>query len=319
MPKITGINPSAFSPGDAVTLTGTGFGAAEGAVAIQQGESSIDQTVTSWSDTSITFTAARGGQSAGACRVDVVAPSAPATVWDFEGLETGLTGFTTNTAHGTVTWDAGGFARVTSTSVGVTSIDYALSASQVLVQFDIRRHQTAGSKQMKITSAIDTYYSNFTVQTAGYNSARFDPCWSDDSDGGDNDIEIDLTGTLRGGTSATRSPPFVKAVYQASDTSVVQDVTGSVWETWKFWIKQNSDNVADGELAIWKNGTLVLHLTNVWNCATTTGDGVNGGAPVALSNYMFGRLWLYGYANAVGVVEDYRNFKIGYVRPSELG
>lgn len=254
-----------------------------------------------------------------ACRVDVV----PATgyAWAFEGLEAGLTGFTTNTSHGTVTWDAGGFARVESTSAGVTSIDYAISptTSQLLVQYDIRRQSTAGSKQMKITASGDTYVSNFTVQTASYNSARFDPSWSDDSDGGDNDIEIDLTGTLRGGAVATRSPPFVKVVYQASDTAVVQDITGTVWETWKFWLKQNSDNTADGELAIWKNGALVLHLTNVWNCATTTGDGVHGGAPVALSNYKFGRLWLYGYANASGVIEDYRNFKIGYTRPSELG
>jgi hypothetical protein len=240
--------------------------------------------------------------------------------WTFEGLETGLTGFTTNTSHGTVTWDAGGFARVESTSVGATSIDYAISptASQLLVRFDLRRHATAGSKQMKITAAGDTYYSNFTVQTAGYSSARFDPSWSDDSDGGDNDIEVDLTGTLRGGTTATRSPPFVKSVYQATDADVVQDTSGSVWETWQFWIKQNSDDNADGEVGVWKNGTLVLFLTNVWNCATTTGDGTNPGAPAALANYKFGRLWLYGYANASGVIEDYRNFKIGYDRPQGL-
>lgn len=68
MPSITSITPATFDSGRSVTLAGSGFGASTGSVLIA-GQS---QTVTSWSDTSITFTTVRGSQSLGACRVDVV-------------------------------------------------------------------------------------------------------------------------------------------------------------------------------------------------------------------------------------------------------
>lgn len=68
MPSISAITPATFDSGRSVTLSGSGFGASQGSILIA-GQA---QTVTSWSDTSITFTTVRGLQSAGACRVDVV-------------------------------------------------------------------------------------------------------------------------------------------------------------------------------------------------------------------------------------------------------
>lgn len=71
MPSITSISPDKFDSGKSVTLTGSGFGTAQGSVSIAgQG-----QTVTSWSDDEITFTTVRGSQSLGACRVDVYVPT----------------------------------------------------------------------------------------------------------------------------------------------------------------------------------------------------------------------------------------------------
>ena len=71
--RVTSVAPAnrQIDSGETVTLIGTGFGTSEGSVLIA-GQA---QTVTSWSDTSITFTTVRGSQSLGACRVDVVAGS----------------------------------------------------------------------------------------------------------------------------------------------------------------------------------------------------------------------------------------------------
>jgi hypothetical protein len=71
MPTITSITPATFDSGRSVTLAGSGFGASEGTVSI----GGVSQTVTAWSDSSITFTTSRGSQSMGACRVDVVRPT----------------------------------------------------------------------------------------------------------------------------------------------------------------------------------------------------------------------------------------------------
>jgi hypothetical protein len=67
--SITNISPSTLQDGDTVTLTGSGFGSSQGSVLI----GGLSQAVSAWSDTGITFTASKGSQSLGACRVDVVA------------------------------------------------------------------------------------------------------------------------------------------------------------------------------------------------------------------------------------------------------
>lgn len=57
-PSITSVTPSTFSPGDTVTVTGSGFGATQGSSTLDVGGEA--QTVTSWSDTSVQFRATRG-------------------------------------------------------------------------------------------------------------------------------------------------------------------------------------------------------------------------------------------------------------------
>lgn len=67
MPTISSITPATFDSGRSVTLAGSGFGASAGQVFI----GGVEQSVTVWSNTSITFTTSRGSQSMGACLVDV--------------------------------------------------------------------------------------------------------------------------------------------------------------------------------------------------------------------------------------------------------
>jgi hypothetical protein len=67
MPTITGVSPQAFGDGRSVTVTGSGFGAS-GTVTI----GGLTQTVTSWTDTAVVFTAVRGTQSMGPAVLDVV-------------------------------------------------------------------------------------------------------------------------------------------------------------------------------------------------------------------------------------------------------
>lgn len=245
--------------------------------------------------------------------------------WSFEGLSAGLTGLSTVTsAAGSVAWDASGFARITYNSGGVTAIRYNLSAgvTEITVQFDIRRHGLATSKQLKIPSrglnvAPYTKYSNVTAIGQAYSGNNIRIVYSDDSDGGDSDVHYDMTGTRRGADALTRAAPTF-ATKQVSE--VTQSTNGTTWETYKLYWKPNTDNTQDGEFAIWKNGTLILHATGVWNCATSTGDGTNPGASVADLPLYQDRLYvaLGEYANAGGFYEDYRNLKVGYFRPGDL-
>lgn len=69
MPSISTLTPATFDSGRSVTLSGSGFGASQGKVLIAGQE----QPILFWSDTSITFTTARGSQSLGNCRVDIAA------------------------------------------------------------------------------------------------------------------------------------------------------------------------------------------------------------------------------------------------------
>lgn len=67
MPTITGVSPQAFGDGRQVTVTGSGFGAF-GTVTI----GGLTQPVSSWTDTSVVFTAVRGTQSMGPAVLSVV-------------------------------------------------------------------------------------------------------------------------------------------------------------------------------------------------------------------------------------------------------
>lgn len=67
---ITSVTPSSFDSGTAgIVIAGNGFGASQGSSTVTIGSQA--QTVTSWSDTSITITSARGSNSMGAGQLKV--------------------------------------------------------------------------------------------------------------------------------------------------------------------------------------------------------------------------------------------------------
>lgn len=66
-PSITDAGDESYYPGESITITGTGFGASQGAGSVRISPTNnvadggaVTQTVTSWSNTSITITTARG-------------------------------------------------------------------------------------------------------------------------------------------------------------------------------------------------------------------------------------------------------------------
>jgi hypothetical protein len=62
---ITSVTPASFDDGKTgIVIAGSGFGASQGASTLTIGAQA--QTITGWSDTSITFTSARGSNSMGA-------------------------------------------------------------------------------------------------------------------------------------------------------------------------------------------------------------------------------------------------------------
>lgn len=81
--------PATITPGEPVTLTGTNFGATQGTVDVE----GVAQTVTAWSDTSITFTAVLGNNNYASGKTLTVTTDGAETV-------TGNTQFTPDTANG---------------------------------------------------------------------------------------------------------------------------------------------------------------------------------------------------------------------------
>lgn len=67
---ITSVTPSSFDSGIAgIVIAGAGFGASQGSSTVDIGGHA--QTVTAWTDTSITITSARGSNSMGAGQLKV--------------------------------------------------------------------------------------------------------------------------------------------------------------------------------------------------------------------------------------------------------
>lgn len=68
--SITSVTPSSFDTGKTgVVIAGSGFGSSQGSSTVTIG--GVAQTVTAWSDTSITITTSRGSQSMGAATLTV--------------------------------------------------------------------------------------------------------------------------------------------------------------------------------------------------------------------------------------------------------
>lgn len=260
------------------------------------------------------------------CAVTVQAAGA-GDVWVFEGLSDGLAGLTTDGSG--IAWDAGGFARITWATGGTKQLKYTVpggtDTGSVLVQFDLRRWGTPSSKQLKVFARslrLLGAANNITAigpTATGYSGTNMSVYWSDSPTGGDNLTSLNLTGALVGGGIYSRSgrPTFV--IKQSVNPT--QDVAGN-WATYKLWVKFNDDNIQNGEVAIWRNGVLLLHATNVWLCATTLNDAGAASGVSAENRPLYWQrdyISLGDYSSQSGFYEDYRNLKVGYTRPAELG
>jgi len=249
----------------------------------------------------------------------VIGGIAPTYSWAFEGLESSLAGFSIiDNSSGQVhsaEWDAGGFARLTwaaEANAGTFGLRYNIPSGkfQSLTQFDIRRHGTKTSKILKspgINNGTGNPTSNYTfgATLGGYVSAGLDIYYSDSVNGGDNSTGYTMTGSLGGGTSETRATPTKTVV---TPGGINMSVDGVTWDTYEVFVKFNETGIANGEIGIRKNGTLILHFEDVWNCAEPAIDGARFRKYAGLGEYSSSR----------DFYEDYRNFKIGYDRPAWL-
>ena len=243
--------------------------------------------------------------------------------WSWEGLESGLSGLTLVQNNGnSIVWheEDDGFARCTANAQGMCAIQYfvPVNTSELRVKFQMRRHTSNRcSKVLKCPSkGAPTYPSNVTVGGhGGYQSNEIRIAgYSDRSNGGDSQTYVRMDGVRSTGT-AREAPTFATT----SASQVYFPIDGA-FHDFEFWVKFNSDNTADGEFAVWLDDVLLLHMTDVWNCATTTSDGTNPGVSAGvLTQYQYRNyVGVCEYFNNTGFYEDYRALKIGYTRPAGL-
>lgn len=215
-----------------------------------------------------------------------------------------------NSGTGTLEWitDEGGYARHTWNSAGTRGLRWAVPAghSQLYVRFDLRRSSSAwNSKQCKIFG-IDppTLYSNFTfgpqMDTYLGGTSAHGVAYSDWVEGGDNLTGVryngDETGTFQ------RSPHPTQEVVTSNVTQAIND-----WDTWEMFVRYNSNGTNNGRCAVRKNGTLIMRLVDMWNCAPDAQEF----SAVGLSEYDQG-----AGAAPYPRYEDYRDFRASYDTPS---
>lgn len=258
--------------------------------------------------------------------------------WQFSDLITGYTPSSGSIGNGTYSWGTqndggtantatwnpsglGNFLRINSpsgsTGVGTFGLRFATTATgfhEICVQYDIRRNTSTASKQCKtygwgLVNTGNTSNATFGCTMGGYVGTTYGVYYGDVSTGS-NDVSVAYatsgypTGSLPNigfGSAFSRTP------YPTQTTTVAssQDVTGSVWETWMIYFLAASPSSPDGQIAIWKNNSLVMYETAMWNDNATTQD--RGG---------FG---LYEYSSNSGFFEDYRNVYMMFSRPVGMG
>lgn len=246
----------------------------------------------------------------------VQAPGVGSYPWLFEGLENGLSGFTLDQSHGTISWNPAGYAELVWTSEGVNSLNYPIVGDYdaVYVEYEVLRNSNHRSKQLKLPArglGGSGKASNVTLGPTvgaydGANAGYMGLSYSDSIAGGDNYTSINMKGVLAGGGARTRAAPTIVTA-QASD--VFQDVTGSVWERWGLWWKCNSVGLQNGECAVLRNGVIQLHEEDMYNCGEPE-DDYRYRAAAWLGNTM--------QVGSYPTTECYRNFKFGVTRPLEL-
>ena len=226
------------------------------------------------------------------------------------GDDTGGNNQTTDNNGRWLTDSTGGFCRINWVKGGTSgvrwlTIDQNLSKAGVYCRYDLRRTQSQNSKELKLFgNGYPTNYSNFTTgcNTGGYTGTTMGLSYSDSVSGGDINTQMILSQapTLTGGSSYSRTPhPTINNHIGGTE------LINGTWQTIEWWIKHNTDGVANGEMACWLNGTLIFWAVSVFNCRTG-GQG-------------FSRVDIGGYAPTAGTIEDYRNFYASYTRPTGRG
>lgn len=291
--RVTSVSPSdrKIDDGESVTLAGTGFGSSAGTVSI----GGVEQTITDWSDTSITFTTARGSQSMGACRVDVVAGAGTAAFF----TDTFSTGDLSHTEGG-ASWDlsnagAGDSVAVVS-GTGNTGNGLVFTFGGGASGDDAWAEQNfdLGALYSELTIDFDLYIPDGTEAWGGAAYAhrndspsnnKFIRLWgadySDDEkvgaslfyDAAGSNINIEWSEAQGGiGVNEQASASFIRAADLGE------------WMSVRVYAKAPTAST-DGVLRIWKNGSLVIERTAMGNYTV--------GEPHA---YRYG--YLLGYANS---------------------
>lgn len=212
----------------------------------------------------------------------------------------------------------GPYLKYTSVKPGTCGLRYTVPTTglhEICVQYDIRRHSNLASKQCKTygwgqaNSGPATSNATFGPTMGGYAGTSYGVYYGDVSTGS-NDVSVAYATS---GYPTTNLPAigfgsgFSRTPYptQATKVAATQDITGAVWETWMVYFKAASPSTPDGEIAIWKNGILVMHMTNLWNDNDKTQDR--------------GGFALYEYSSNSGFQEDYRKVFAMFARPVGMG
>jgi len=236
------------------------------------------------------------------------------------GINNGLTweddtGGTNQPTDNNVQWlsdSTGPFARISWVKGGTAglrwkTVDQTLSKNGLYLKYDIRRTQSQNSKEIKLFghgySSTPSIYSNFTggCNAGGYNGQRMSLSYSDAVSGGDINtcFWLDAAPALTGGSAYTRAQPTINV--HVGGTQPINNT----WMTIEWYIRHNTDGVANGEMACWLNGALIFWAVNVFNCRTG-GQG-------------FERVDCGGYAPTAGTILDCRAVYANYSRPVGRG
>jgi len=296
--NISTISPAKFDTGKSVTLSGTGFGSSQGTVTIG-GQA---QAVTSWSDEEIVFTSARGAQSMGACRVDVVAASgATGTLIFSDAFTSGSpTGWTTYGAQngGTLAvvdgaWKGAMAASVADVTVYAVKNIAASSLSELYISFRSKMPaSTHGIKFLKIFGQNNAgTYANVTfgLDYSGLdNGGMLGVSYGDGTTTANDTQRVIFFDSARSSVVGRAPSPVVSRPMNADFASTDW---GADWHTFKLKVKFNSgtsalNEVADGEFYVEIDGSVYLNATGIFNRHYSNGPidsiqlfGYAGGTP----------------------------------------
>lgn len=229
--------------------------------------------------------------------------------WQFQGLTSGTNGSHTLdsglVAYGTTpTWATDGTGQYVSVAYSASAggLSWSLPSfgqTQVYVKVDMRRNTLLlHSKYCKFRSWYLDYgggnYSNMTFGN-GYSTEAPSIGYGDNVSGNnDQGIAYNWDGTS-GGTFTRATPTLANSTSYTYDTS---------WHTYEYFVKQNSDNTADGIVAIRidQDNAKRFILTNMYNAS-------NG-------SQSFGSIGIGEWSNNSGFTEDFRNLGISFDKPS---